>query len=1045
MSPALFALGRSCYRRPGRVAAAWLIVAVLLAALAGLVGKGTSEQYTVPGSESQAALDDLHALFPEMAGASGQIVLVAPPGQRLETPAVTEAVAASAVRLEAMPHVDAVTDPFAPGEGVPAAISDDGRAAIVTITLDVSAMDVPAEARDGIRAEGARLAGELPDITVEAGGDVLSASAPGVTLYELVGLALAAIVLLVFFRSVRGAASPVIAALASAAITGLIIMVATAAATLTATAPMLALMIGIAVGIDYSLFLLSRFNEFVLDGVSGEEAAPRATATAGSAVVFAGLTIITALAGLVIVGLPFLSAMGLAGALGVAVSVVGAITITPALMRWLDPIAQRRAAARGQGAESEVDDGGDTDGPRDGAHDTASAVGEEWEERAPVAANGWAGRWVAVVTRWPLVTLVLVTGVLLVTAIPAKDLQYALPSNGTAPAANSERRAYDLVAEHFGPGENGPLLIVSDIVTSTDPLGYMNELEAKVEAVEGVDRVILATPNRNADTGVVIAIPTTAPDDPATSDLVERLRQQADDFGGADGHDVRVTGLTAVQIDVSNRLADALLPFGLVVVGLSLVLLLVVFRSFIVPLTAALGFVLSVLASFGAVAAVFEWGWFADALNVTRVGPVISLLPIILMGVLFGLAMDYQMFIVSRMHEHYAHNGDPKAAVREGFTASAPVVAAAAIIMVGVFAAFVPGGDMTIKAIAFGLSVGVFVDAFIVRMILVPAALHLFGHAAWALPAGLGRSVPHLDVEGHGVVHQITAEATIAAHPDRVVHARSIAVTGPRGPVFDGLDLDLRRGELGLLSAPEGAGKTSAMLALAGRLPTTAGELDVAGAVLPEQAALVQRRAALAEFGVVNGLENHLALDSHIAERLAPRSLRPWAPRRRIDEVMARFAQACAIAGASAGEAAEPLDPRTMVGDLSRLERAVFGIVLAELGRPLLLCVDDIDTLPTYDERVGLLRLLGSIARGEAGGVQHVDERGTVSGPAVIAAANNDLEAHRVAEWVGLPLERVRIITLASSDRLVPAGLAPAGLAPAGLAPARLAPARSEG
>lgn len=991
------------------------MIAVFVGALAGLIGEGTREVYTVPGSESQQALDDLEALFPEMSGSTGQIVIVAPPGERVDEAEITEAVADSVARLEEVASVDSVVDPFAPPAGsagepaLDSAITDDGRAAIVNITLDTSGFGASAVTLDGIRAESARLTEALPGVTVEAGGTIFGATAPTVSIFELVGIVLAGLVLLGYFRSARGAISPLISAVASAGVTALTLIAATAVATLTGTAPMLALMVGIAVGIDYSLFLLSRFREYVREGSGGEEAATRATATAGSAVVFAGLTIITALAGLVIVGMPFLSAMGLAAAFGVAVAVAGAITITPALMRWLAPVAQRRAAAaraRWADEREETDDAGAPDEP-DSADDADDADDADADDRvavASVSANPrWTSRWVAAVTRWPIVTVLLVTGLLMLAAMPAKDMTYALPSTGTALVTSSERRAYDLVAEHFGPGENGPLLVIADIVTSTDPLGYMDELKSKVEAIEGVDRVVLSTPNRKADTGAVVVIPTTAPDDPATSDLVQRIRAQASDLGGADEHAVRVTGSTAVEIDVSNRLAEAMLPFGLVVVGLSLVLLLVVFRSFVVPITAALGFVLSVAAAFGAVGAVFEWGWLADLLNVSRVGPVISFLPILLLGVLFGLAMDYQMFLVSRMHEHYAHNRDPEAAVREGFIASAPVVAAAAAIMVGVFAAFVPGGSAVIQPIALGLAVGVFVDAFIVRMIFVPAALTLFGHAAWRLPAWLERRLPHLDVEGHGVAHQIAAEETIAAHPERVVHARGVGVLGPRGPVFGGLDLELDRGDLCLLTAPEGAGKTSAMLALAGRLAIFEGELDIAGAVLPEQASLVQRRAALAEFKAVNALENHLGLDSHIAERLAQRSLRPWASTRRIDDVMARFAGACVVAGANGSDIA----PDTLVGDLTRLERAVFGIVLAELGRPELLCVDDVDALPTRDERIGLLRLLGSIAKGEGYAAD-----GDTPGPVVIAATNGELDPDEAARWAGLTPDRLRVVTL---------------------------------
>ena len=979
MSPALFALGRACYRHRGRVALTWLVVALLLGALAGLVGQGTSERYSVPGSESQQTLDDLHARFPELAGSSAQIVIVSPAGQQVSTPVTRQAVAGSAARLEKVSGVAGTSDPFATGAGAARAVSDDGRAALLTVQLDGDSHSVSAATKDAITAQAQRLRTELPGTTVEVGGSAFGSPPPQMSWIDGLGLVLALVVLLLFFRSLRGAAAPLITAVSAAIVSVLLLLVATAAVTLTGTAPMLALMLGIAVGIDYSLFLLSRFIENVRAGVDGEEAAARATATAGSAVVFAGLTVVTALAGLVIVGLPFLSAMGVSAAVAVAVAVAAAITLGPALMSTLTARLQRPRAI----------------GPV--RRRWAARLRMSWLARErPVgpASHGpaWARRWVGAVTRWPALTVVLLTGLLVVSALPARDLRLALPDNGTAATSQSQRRAYDLIATHFGPGQNGPLLIVADLVTSTDPVGYMDDLRAAVEAVPGIDRVVLSTPNRSADTGVVVAIPTTAPGDPATARLVERLRGDAPSMGGTDGIRVRVAGQTAAQIDVSARLAAALVPFGLVVIGLSLVLLLIVFRSFVVPLTAALGFLLSVGAAFGAVTAVFEWGWFADALHVARVGPVISFMPIILMGVLFGLAMDYQMFIVSRMHEHYAMHRDPKAAVREGFTASAGVVAAAAVIMVGVFAAFVPEGDSSLKPIALGLAVGVFVDAFVVRMMLVPAVLQLLGRFAWAMPAGLARRLPHLDVEGHGVAHQIAAEETIARHPDRVVHARDVGVRGPRSQVFSGLDLDVRDRTLAVLVAPEGGGKTVALLALAGRLETDSGELDVAGAVVPEQSALVQRRVGLGEFPAVNGLDGDLSIRSHIAERLAPGTMLPWARGRDIRGVLVRYDQLLEVAGV------DPVDPGTFVRDLSRLQRMVLAIVLAEVGYPALVVVDDTDLLPSHAERAGLWAVLGEVARSCA----------------VVAACHEAPDPLELARDTGLPPDRLQIVTLHS-------------------------------
>ena len=1099
MSSALFALGRACFRRRGRVVLAWLALVVLLGGLAGAFGKGTSEVYSVPGSESQQTLDDLQGRFKEIAGASGQIVVVAPGGERVDAGAPRADVTAAVQRLESVPGGAAVTDPFS--KDVSGAVSADHRAAIVTIQFDSDSHAIPDATREAVRAEAQDL--REAGLTAEVGGAAFGNAPPTMSWIEALGLVLALGVLLVFFRSVRAAGAPLAIAVLAAGTTGLALIVATAVVALPGTAPMLALMLCTAVGIDYSLFLMSRFVENLGDGVEGSDAAARATATAGSAVVFAGFTVVTALLGLVIVGLPFLSSMGVAAAFGVAVAVVAAITLGPALMGYLQPVLhpdrraarrtpldvlrRRRAAAeaeRGSSAD-EITTATEADTEReDSPEDARADAGEghreghregHWEphregtHEAPTSRRGWQRRWIAAVTRWPALTVVLVVAGLLVTALPAKDLRLALPDNGTAATTQSERRAYDLVAHYFGPGENAPLLVVADIVRSDDPVGVMDDLRAQIEATPGVERVTLSTPNRTADTGVVVAIPTTAAGDPATADLVQRIRDEAPAFGEKHDVTVRVAGQTAAQIDVSQRLESALLPFGLVVIGLSLLLLLVVFRSIVVPLTAAVGFLLSVGSAFGVVTAVFEWGWFADALHVARVGPVISFMPVILMGVLFGLAMDYQMFIVSRMHEYYAHHRDAKAAVRQGFVTSAGVVAAAAIIMVGVFAAFVPEGDASLKPIALGLAVGVFVDAFIVRMILIPAVLDLFGDAAWALPAALGRRLPHLDVEGHGVAHQIAAEETIAAHPDRVVHARDLRVSGPRGDAFAGLDLDVDAGTLCALTGPEGGGKTAALLAFAGRLEPSGGDLDVAGAVIPEQSGLVQRRVGLAEFAQVNVLDGDLSVRQHIAERLAPRTMLPWARRADVDAVLARLDEACDIAaramlpygassGAAAGESHRPadpadalleelaaevdlgdgsatpatgatgvvddvdldlppaagerasslprpapifVDPATNVQDLSRLQRDILAVVLACIGRPKVVVVDDVDRLPTREERIGLWAVLGWIAR-------------TGGHPAVIASCRRIPSVDDLARWSGLPPHRVQVVDLPS-------------------------------
>jgi RND superfamily putative drug exporter len=471
-------------------------------------------------------------------------------------------------------------------------------------------------------------------------------------------------------------------------------------------------------------------------------------------------------------------------------------------------------------------------------------------------------RWVMIVTRHPIVTTVAVVLTLGVMAIPAASLALALPNAGQQPESSQARQAYDLTAEHFGPGSNGPLIMTGTIVTSTDPLGLMADLADEIQQVPGVKEIALATPNETADTGLIQIVPETAPDDPATAQLVRDLRALAPELEEEYGVDLKVTGFTAVGIDISDRLGAALLPFGVFVVGLSLVLLMIVFRSIWVPIKAALGYLLSVLAAFGVVAAVFEWGWGAELLHVDRTGPVISFMPIILMGVLFGLAMDYEVFLVSRMREDYVHarrsaghatRGERDiaiGAVRSGFTASARVVTAAAIIMFAVFAAFVPEGDASIKPIALGLAVGIAVDAFLVRMTLVPAVMALLGEKAWWMPRWLERVLPHFDIEGEAVERELAYAQWPEPDTTAAVVGEGVSVRADGGAaddlvVFDDATFRIEPGGTLLVTGDPRAVRAFG-LTVAGRLAPSDGLLRVAGHLLPGRAAWVRAHVGVA-------------------------------------------------------------------------------------------------------------------------------------------------------------------------------------------------------
>ncbi|GAB47823.1 MMPL family transporter [Mobilicoccus pelagius] len=965
MSSSLFELGRFCYRHAGRVIGAWLVVLALLGIAAGVIGEGTSEVYEVPGSQGQEALDSLQGRFPELSGAAGQIVVVAPEGRTATDSGTRADVDALVSRLEKVDGVSEVADPY--DDGIEGALSDDGRAALVNVQLDGQAVDVTDETRDALTDSVGPL--RRKGYTAEVGGSAFMSPPPTISFLEVVGLVVAMIVLYVMFRSLRAAALPLVSALAGAGATGAVIMTVTAAVDVPGTAPLLALMIGVAVGIDYALFILARHREQLAGGSDPEESAALSIATAGGAVVFAGLTVLIALLGLSLAGLPFLSTMGVAASGGVAIAVLSAITLLPALMGRLGARLVPRGARDG-----------------DGTHHSR-----------------WAHGWVRAVTAAPLVTVVLVTAALVALSVPALDLRLALPDNGSMALTESPRREYDLVAEHFGPGDNGPLLVTADIIDSDDPLALMDDLEEEIAAVPGVERVTLSTPNRKADTGVVVAIPETGPTDARTADLVRDLRDRLPSLEKKYDTKLAVTGHTAIQIDVSDRLARATLPFALVVMGLSLLLLTIVFRSLLVPLTATLGFVLSTTAAFGVIAGVFEHGWFSDVFGVTRLGPVISFMPIIVMGVLFGLAMDYQVFLVSRMREAHVRGASPKDAVVRGFTSSGPVVAAAAAIMVAVFASFVPHGDANLKPIALGLAVGVLLDAFVVRMIFIPAALALCGRHTWEFPAVLDRTLPHMDVEG-GVVHDhLERNREVREHPNRVVEARGVTIRGGRGVVVSDLDLAFDEPGVCLVQGPDGSGKTSILLALAGRMPFEQGVVEVAGYLLPEQAAAVQRRVALAEMHGINDLDDALTVAGHIAERLSARTLMPWARRRDIDRVMNRFTAALVAAREVKGAVVPrtQIDPTWYVGDLNSVERELLGVVLALVEQPRVLVLDENGELRSEADRWAVVAGVGHLVR---------SARETGQTVSVIGASTEPMAREHIAHLAGVPVEEVTIV-----------------------------------
>jgi putative drug exporter of the RND superfamily len=720
MATFLYALGRFSFRRRRLVAMLWIALLAVAGVGAASVSSSASDSFTIPGVEAQKAYDLLQERFPGSSadGATARVVFQAPDGD------VTDASDRAAVErvLDQLgsrsEHIASVADPY-----TAQAVSEDGSTAYAQVTYAVTSSEMVGADQDAL--EHAAEAGRDTGLTVEVGGDALSET-PTTGATEVIGVAVAAVVLVITFGSLVAAGLPLLTALIGVGISVAAITALTGPLGLDSTTPILAMMIGLAVGIDYALFIVSRYRAELAEGRERQEAAGRALGTAGSAVVFAGLTVVIALAGLSVVSIPVLTKMGLAAAGAVALAVLVALTLIPALLGFAGDRVRARRDRR--------------------AHAAGRDAGAE--ERP-----GMGARWARFVLRRPVTVLLAGVIGLGVVAIPATSLELGLPDDGSQPSDTTQRRAYDLIADGFGPGFNGPLTVAVDARGDADPQATARDVADTVSGLDDVAVVGEPVFNEPGDTAMITVIPQSAPSGTETEDLVNTIRAET-------GDGVLVTGQTAMNIDFSQKLSDALLPYLALVVGLAFLLLMVVFRSVLVPLKAALGFLLSVVAALGAVVSVFQWGWLAGLFGVEETGPVMSLMPIFMVGVVFGLAMDYEVFLVTRMREAYVHGEDPRQAIVTGFRHGARVVAAAAVIMISVFAGFIGSSESMVKMIGFGLAVAVLFDAFVVRMAIVPAVLALLGDRAWRLPRWLDRALPNVDVEGEALSRRPAGETT---------------------------------------------------------------------------------------------------------------------------------------------------------------------------------------------------------------------------------------------------------------------------------------------
>ncbi|MGW6055266.1 MMPL family transporter [Streptomyces sp. NPDC055189] len=726
MATFLYKLGRLAFRRRHFVALIWVALLTLAGVGAASAPTAASSSFSIPGTEAQKAFDLLEERVPEASadGASAKVVFKAPDGEKVTDPQNKADIEKTVAALKSgSDEVARADSPFQTKT-----VSKDGSTAYASVSYKVTSMELTEDSRDALEktTDEARDSG----LTVEVGGDALQAM-PETGATEVIGIAVAAVVLVITFGSLIAAGLPLLTALIGVGIGVSTITALASALDLGTTTSTLAMMIGLAVGIDYALFIVSRYRGELADGRDREEAAGRAVGTAGSAVVFAGLTVVIALVGLAVVNIPMLTKMGFAAAGTVVIAVLIALTLIPALLGY----AGKKVKPTGE--KSKVLGGG---------RKKAEAADADAKPK-----DNLGTRWARFVVRRPLTVLLIGVIGLGAAALPVSSLELGLPDDGSQPTSTTQRKAYDLVSDGFGPGFNGPLMAVADLKGSDDPKAAAGEIR---KTIAGLDDVLSVAPpmlNKAGDTAIISVVPSSKPSGIETEDLVHAIRDAGADIKSDTGASVMVTGSTAMNIDVSEKLNDALLPYLALVVGLAFLLLIVVFRSILVPLKAALGFLLSVLAALGAVVAVFQWGWLGSVFGVEQTGPIMSMMPIFMVGVVFGLAMDYEVFLVTRMREAYVHGERPGQAIVTGFRHGARVVSAAAVIMMAVFAGFIGSSEQMVKMIGFGLAIAVFFDAFIVRMALVPAVLALLGKKAWWLPRWLDRALPNVDVEGEGL------------------------------------------------------------------------------------------------------------------------------------------------------------------------------------------------------------------------------------------------------------------------------------------------------
>ncbi|AOR31942.1 hypothetical protein BFF78_13575 [Streptomyces fodineus] len=708
-------LARWCVRHRLIAVLLWLLAFGGVTAAAAVAGSSYSNAYEVPGTEAGSASQLLKQGFPDRGGDSDTVVWHTAAGT-VRAGDVEQTMTRTLDRIASLPGVASVTGPYG-GQGAHG-ISADGHTAYATVTFTQDAEHIgKAEARDVVRTAKAA---EGDGLQVELGGSAIGLTAsPREHTAEVVGVLVAAVVLFLAFGSLAASLLPIATALVGVGTAYAGIGLLGHAMTVADFAPMLGMLIGLGVGIDYALFIVTRHRRGLKRGLSVTEAAVNAVATTGRAVVFAGATVCIALLGMLTLRLSFLNGVAVAASLTVALTVAASVTLLPALLSYIGPRALSRRERR-RLAEH---------GPR------------------PELPTGLAARWSALVERRPKLLGTLAVGVVALLALPTLSLHLGTSDQGNDPRTSTTRKAYDLLAEGFGPGVNGPLTLVTRIDGGADKLALDN-LDATLRATPGVASVTPAAYDSGGGTAYLTVVPDSAPQSQRTSDLVDRLRTKVlPRAETGTSLDIKVGGVTAGYDDFAGVIIGKLPLFVGAVIGLGCLLLLVAFRSLGIPLKAAVMNIAAVAAAFGIVVAVFQWGWGSELLGLGRAGPIEPFLPVIMVSVLFGLSMDYQVFLVSRMYEEWLETGDNRRAVRVGLAETSRVINSAAVIMISVFLAFVLSGDRVIAMFGIALASAVALDAFVLRTLLVPALMHLLGAANWWLPAWLERRLPRVSIE----------------------------------------------------------------------------------------------------------------------------------------------------------------------------------------------------------------------------------------------------------------------------------------------------------